>query len=194
MTLQDVQRYRCLAANGKEPSEGPVRKPLLAESVHAVDAEARRLGIPAPSFNIEVKSDPVLYGSFQPLPDHFAALVLQHVEELGIKDRCLIQSFDPAVLEASNRIEPHVPLALLVENTEGLEQNLARLDFTPRFYSPDVALATEELVRSLRKMGIGLLVWTVNEEAAMRRMIAHGVDGLITDNPELALRLLAADQ
>lgn len=193
MTLQEVQRYRCLAVNGKEPADGPVCKPLLAEAVHAVDAEARRLGMAAPSFNIEVKSNPAHYGSFQPRSVRFAELVLQQVKELGLEDRCLIQSFDPAVLEAADRMKPHVPLALLVENADGLEQNLARLDFTPRFYSPDVELVTEGLVLALRRKGIGLLVWTVNEEAAMRRMIAFGVDGLITDDPVKAMRLVAGD-
>lgn len=191
MTWPEVQRYRCLAANGKEPADGPFRKPLLAETVRAVDAEARRLGIPAPSFNIEVKSDPAQYGIFQPLPDRFAALVLQQVEELGLKDRCIIQSFDPAVLEAAHRTEPHVPLALLVENTDGWEQNLARLGFTPRFYGPEVTLVTGDLVLALRRKEIGLLVWTVNEEADMRRLLALGVAGIITDRPVQAMRLLA---
>lgn len=188
MSVQEVQRYGYIASR-MSPADA-LRKPTLAEAVRATDAAAARTGAPPPSFNIEVKSDPALYGRFQPGPERFAELVLAQVQALGLAGRCIIQSFDPALLDAAHRIGPQVPLALLVENADGLERNLARLGFAPDFYGPESTLVDEALVQALRDRGMGLLVWTVNAEAEMRRMIGLGAEGLITDEPARALALL----
>jgi glycerophosphoryl diester phosphodiesterase len=45
-------------------------------------------------------------------------------------------------------------------------------------------------VRLLHDRGRTVHVWTVNDEASMRRLLGWGVDGLVTDRPDLALRVL----
>ena len=148
----------------------------------------------APSFNIEIKSEPLIYGTFQPPPERFAELVLRDVIALGITDRCLVQSFDIAILEAMHALAPDLPLALLVENADGVESNLRRLSFTPRYYSPAYSIANARMAGELREKGIGLLVWTVNDMADMCRMLDLEVDGLITDKPREAMALIASRQ
>ena len=51
-------------------------------------------------------------------------------------------------------------------------------------------LATPRFVQAAHRNNIALHVWTVNEPADMRRFIHMGVDGLISDHPDRALRLL----
>lgn len=189
MPLAEAQQYKV-----QGPDNSMAHKPTLAEVVHAVHRHAAAAGKRAPRFNIEVKSDPTLYGTFQPQPDELARRVLQEITVLGIKGRCLVQCFDPAVLNAMHQQEPAVPLALLVEHDLGLEASLAALRFSPAYYSPALRLVDEALVHALRRKGIGLLVWTVNEPADMRRMFALGIDGLITDEPAEALALRAVVQ
>jgi glycerophosphoryl diester phosphodiesterase len=45
------------------------------------------------------------------------------------------------------------------------------------------------LIRASHRAGCPIQVWTVNEEADMRRLLDWGVDGLITDHPAHAARV-----
>lgn len=190
MPLHEVQQYRTV-----EPGSGKTsRKPTLAEVWQAVDELAKKNGKAAPQFNIEVKSEPRLYGTYQPLPAAYAGLVVKEIEQLGITHHCLIQSFDPKILQEVHGMAPSIPLALLVDNAGSLDANLGLLNFTPAYYSPEHHLIDQPLVDQCRQKGIGLLAWTVNDVPQMQRMIDLGVDGLITDKPKEAMALLAARQ
>jgi glycerophosphoryl diester phosphodiesterase len=43
---------------------------------------------------------------------------------------------------------------------------------------------TPELVKSAHQMNLAVHVWTVDEEADMRRLLTWGVDGIVTDRPD----------
>lgn len=195
MGLKEVQDFDCGSARHPEFPEQvneEADKPTLKEVVEAVDEEAMRQGLGNIGFNIEIKSDPALYDTYQPQPHRFAELVVKQIDSLGIADRCIIQSFDPAVLEEVHALNEDLPLALLVDNGDGLAANLARLPFTPQYYSPAFALVDNDLVKALRARDIGLLVWTVNDTNDMERMIGLGATGIITDHPEKLIALLDA--
>jgi glycerophosphoryl diester phosphodiesterase len=49
---------------------------------------------------------------------------------------------------------------------------------------------TTELVAAAHRGGVEVHVWTVNDEAGMRRMLALGVDGIMTDYPDKLIALL----
>lgn len=53
-----------------------------------------------------------------------------------------------------------------------------------------VEIVTPRMVRGLRERNVRLDVWTINDEAEMRRLLDLGVGGIITDRPDLALALL----
>lgn len=53
-----------------------------------------------------------------------------------------------------------------------------------------IRLVTAGSVRRLQAAGVEVHVWTVNAEADMRRLLALGVDGLVTDRADLALRIV----
>ncbi|MBK9175050.1 MAG: glycerophosphodiester phosphodiesterase [Flavobacteriales bacterium] len=191
MTAAEIRAFDCggLEHPGfPDQQQRRAHKPTLREVVEAVD-EAALLGGGNPGFNIEIKSDPAFYGTFQPGPAEFARLVLASIDSLGITERCIIQSFDPAALMAAHTLEPDLPYALLVQNTDGLEANLGRIDFQPAIYSPRFGLVDALLRSALRERGIQLLVWTVNEPADIKRMLGLGVDGIISDYPD---RVIAA--
>jgi glycerophosphoryl diester phosphodiesterase len=54
-----------------------------------------------------------------------------------------------------------------------------------------VYLLSPRLLRSIRRDGLFLGVWTVNEREAMQRMVEKGVHGIITDYPDVALEVTA---
>lgn len=189
MPLAEIQRY------GVRPEGGdgvPHPKPTLAGVVAALRQWSLGTDAPMPGFNIEVKSDPAWYGMYQPPPGDLAQAVLEEMDAQQITEQSLVQCFDPAVLEALHERNAGLPLALLVDNLGGVQDNLERLGFTPAYYSVPFFLVTAALVAELRERGIALLTWTVNGRADMQRMIGLGVDGLITDRPGEAMELLHA--
>lgn len=52
-------------------------------------------------------------------------------------------------------------------------------------------IVTPRFVRDAARRGVPVHVWTVNDPAAMRRLLDWGVDGLITDRPDIGARVLA---
>jgi glycerophosphoryl diester phosphodiesterase len=195
MTVEEIQRCDCGSVKQERfPAQAVHRtvKPTLREVVEAVDEHALLSGVPNPSYNIEIKSDPAWYGTYQPEPTIYVRRVLATIDSLGISERCLIQSFDPAILEAVHAERSDQPLSLLVENSDGSQANLDRLSFKPAAYSPHFKLVDEALLKKLRLADIELVVWTVNEPDDIQRMIELGVDGIISDYPDRVIGMLAS--
>lgn len=193
MSLHEIRQFDCGSleqADFPDQRARDTHKPTLAELVEVVDEHALLNGVAPPSFNIEIKSDPSWYGVFQPAPDVLALAVVSAIDSLGITDRCLLQSFDPAVLEAIHAQRSEIPLAYLVESDTTLDASLARLTFVPTIYSPHFSAADEALLLAVREREMELVVWTVNEPADICRMRDLGVDGIISDYPDRVIQIL----
>ncbi|MFK4729347.1 glycerophosphodiester phosphodiesterase family protein [Agromyces mediolanus] len=54
-----------------------------------------------------------------------------------------------------------------------------------------IRLVTPRFLRALHDVGAEMHVWTVNDPIDMRRLLALGVDGIVTDRADIALELLA---
>jgi len=162
----------------------PTYKPLLREVVDSAEAYARQLGRPLPFYNVEIKRDPARDGVFHPAGETFVKLVLGAVARSSISARCTVQSFDPEALQIAHRLAPELSLALLVADEQPPTDHLAQLGFVPAVYSPHHALVDSGLVSFCQDRGMQLIPWTVNEPAQMRRLVALGVDGIITDYPD----------
>ncbi len=178
------------------------RIPTLAEVFDLV----RQTGADHVRFNIETKLTPAS-GSPTPDPETFAAAVTQQVRAAGLADRVTVQSFDWRTLAVARRIAPEIArVCLTVEG--GSSDNLARgrpgaspwtagLDIddfdgsAPRLviaagcsvWSPNFRNLTANNLAEARSLGLKVIPWTVNEHAEMTRLIALGVDGIITDYP-----------
>ena len=76
---------------------------------------------------------------------------------------------------------------MLIEDNDGrsLQQQLDALGFVPTIYSPHYSLVTPELLAACRSKGMKLIPWTVNTKAEIERLRQLGVDGIITDYPNL---------
>lgn len=193
MSTLEIRRFDCgsLEQPGyPEQDNDDTHKPTLAELVDVVDEHALMSGVAPPSYNIEIKSDPEWYGVFQPGPDVLARAVINAIDSLGIADRCMLQSFDTAVLETIHADRPEIPLAYLVESDADFANALSELTFVPAIYSPHFSAANETLLNAVRQKEMELVVWTVNEPADIRRMIDLGVDGIISDYPDRVIAIM----
>ena len=136
-------------------------------------------------WNIEIKSQPEWDGIRHPPVEEFVKLVVAEIRALELAKSVTVQSFDVRALNALHRQAPDLQLAFLIENIHSLDSNLARLEFKPDIYSPYYLMVNEKLAEQCHTRQMKLVPWTVNDVKSMRRLIRLGVDGIITDYPNL---------
>ncbi len=101
-------------------------------------------------------------------------------------DRVVIQSFDKRTLQVLHEKYPSVKTAYLIgDDKMGMDDNLSALGFTPFIYSPNYKLVNAQMVQSCKEKGIKLIPWTPNTADEIAQLKALGVDGIITDYPNL---------
>lgn len=167
-----------------------VYKPLLSELIDASEAHAKAKG-KTMLYNIEIKSKPENDGKKHPPIEEFVDLAMQVVNGKGIAKRTTIQSFDPRALQVMHRKYPKVVTSLLIEDDDkrSLDVQLTELGYTPEIYSPHFSLVTPELLQQCRERKMKVIPWTINDLETMKRLKAMGVDGIITDYPNLFQQL-----
>ena len=193
MTYEEVKKFDCGSkGNPKFPQQQKTstQKPLLKDVFDAVEKYVLENNLPLPYYNIETKSTPDGDNVFHPTPEVFMELVYNVVKEKNMLSRTIIQSFDPRTLIALKEINCILPQALLVFNADGVKKNLKRLAYKPAIYSPNYILVNKKAVKQCHEQGVKIIPWTVNDEKTMLKMRALGCDGLITDYPNLAAKLL----
>lgn len=198
----DVGRIRpgsayAAAFPDQAPRDG-ARIPLLAE-VLGIDPRVR--------FTIELKTFPLRTG-VTVNGATMAAAVASVADATGTAARITVQSFDWRGPRHLRRTRPDIRLAWL---TRAALLPQARLwwdgpdpsDYggsVPRavageggpVWAPDHADLTGESVAEAHGLGLLVIPWTVNQACDMRRLIGWGVDGLITDRPDIARAVMAA--
>jgi glycerophosphoryl diester phosphodiesterase len=182
---------------------GPVQEKTLAE-LKALDAgarfDARFAGERIPTLreifdlvagdrafvNVEIKTDSLKGDG---LEEKLVALIRRY----GLGECLLISSFNPFALWRMRRLAPDLPLALLYAEDQRIHLRDRWFAFLshPDALNPSFRMATQEHVRRAKSKGHRLYVWTVDEEKEMRRLIALGVDGIITNKPDLLRQVLA---
>jgi glycerophosphoryl diester phosphodiesterase len=60
----------------------------------------------------------------------------------------------------------------------------------PEKYKDAVPVTTRRFVRKAHDRGLRVDVWTIDDEPAMRRLLSYGVDGIMTDRPDVLARVL----
>lgn len=194
MTYDEIKTFDCGRRWNKNFPKQRVKaqyKPLLKDvlwNVREYCAEEKR---PDVNFNIEIKSKPEWDNFMTPAPQEFAKLVYEIVKNSEVKDRITIQSFDPRSLKAIRALDADLKLVLLVEDETDYKKKLAELDFTPFAYSPNYKLIDKNSVDALHGLGMKVIPWTVNDSIQMMKTIETGVDGIISDDPELLQRVAA---
>ncbi|MCC7505360.1 MAG: glycerophosphodiester phosphodiesterase [Saprospiraceae bacterium] len=185
MTQQEIKAWDCGSwGHPRFPQQQKMKafKPAFRDVVFAVRRAHQERPI---RWNIEIKSEPQWDGLRHPPVAEFARLVVDEIRFLHIDSMVTVQSFDVRALQEVHKLAPQIKLALLVENQNGFQWNLDALGFQPAIYSPYYEFVDKKLVEDCHKRGIYLIPWTVNDKAAMQKLIDLGVDGIITDYPNL---------
>jgi glycerophosphoryl diester phosphodiesterase len=162
-------------------------KPLLTEVIDSVEMHAKTNNKQPLFYNIETKIQPQTDNVYHPEPQEFVDLIMAVILEKKIQNRVIVQSFDSRSLQYLHQKYPSIKTALLVEafDKKSFEKQIEDLGFTPTIYSPAQELVDLNLVQECSSKKIKLIPWTVNDLETIRRFVALGVDGIITDYPNL---------
>jgi len=162
-----------------------VHKPLLKELIEAVESYTKANKLPQVAYNIETKMSPDTDELFHPGPVEFVDLLSKVIIDAGIANRTTIQSFDPRSLIELHKRKAPFQLSYLIEATSKTTsaQVLARLGFKPDIISPEYSMVDASFVQDFHQQKMKIIVWTVNQEADIKKMAALGVDGIISDYP-----------
>lgn len=192
MTAAEAQQFDCGSAphpRFANQERMAVYKPLLSEVIDQVELHAKNAGKKPLAYNIEIKSLPAGDGKFHPMPAEFCSLVIAVLNERNVLERSIIQSFDRRVMEELHNQAPEVTTAWLIEDQPDYEAALQQLSFQPNIYSCFYELLTQDAIIALHAKGMKVIPWTVNNREVMEELIAMGVDGIITDYPDIAIDL-----
>ena len=158
------------------------------------DFPYRGRGIRIPSLEEVARTFPDLGMVLELKADHTEEAVLGVIHRLGLGDRVIIGSFSDARLArirelsggavatstGENEVSRLVKAAWLGRRT-GTDN--AALQIPPR--SGLVPLVTRRTVKAYHRMGLAVHVWTVDDPRQMRRLLDRGVDGIMTDRPDV---------
>ncbi len=148
-----------------------------------------------------------------PTPERFVELLMREIVQAGLLDRVQVLSFDWRTLTLLKAAYPMVRRVCLTAQLPSLDNLQLRghqdspwtagLRFRDHGSVPKMVAAAggthwssfwRELDRSsiqeAQGLGLQVLAWTVNDAAVMHRMLDWGVDGLVTDRPDLGVAVL----
>jgi len=191
LTFEELRRYDVgrLRPGSKTaadfPDQQPVdgaRIPSLAELFELV-ARAGNAGV---RFNIETKISPQAPEETV-APEPFARALIAEIRKAGLEARTSIQSFDWRTLKIVESEAPEIATVYLTgRRRDGGSQPKAVHAAGGRIWSPNHAEMDSASVVEARALELMVIPWTVNEPAAIERVLDLGVDGLITDYPDRA--------
>ena len=149
----------------KGPQFARERVPTLAEVFALTKGRVRVI--------VELKS----YGHSQRLEER----VVEIVEAAGVANETIFMSLDHDMTRRLKQLRPSWTVGVLVAKAVGDVTSLGA-----DFLAVEASLATRAFVRRAHRAGQDVYVWTVNDPAWMVAAMGNGVDGLITDRPDVA--------
>ena len=152
-----------------DPAFAGERVPTLAAVLEACRGRA--------GVTIELKD----YGHGQMLEERVAGIV----EACGMESDVVVMSLKPAVVKRMKRLRPDWTVGLLMSVSVGDASTLEA-----DFLAVNARYVSRGFVRRAHRAGKRVFVWTTNDAVSISRMIGRGVDGVITDDPDLARRVI----
>lgn len=188
------------------PEQQPVdgaRLPKLADLFDLV----QRSGNDKVRYNIEIKTSP-LKPADTLAPEIHADKVVAEIRKAGMAGRSIVQSFDWRGLQRVHATAPEIVTACLTARQRWLD-NVTDGQWTAGLKIADHGGSVPRLVKAMgcklwtpfyreldaaqmkeaRDLGLGVVAWTVNDANDMKATIMLGVDGIITDRPDLLRRV-----
>ena len=190
MTFAQTQKYDVGTkphSRFKKQQNMSVAKPSLSTLVDSVENYTSARNKEKIFYNIETKTKPETDKLYHPAPAAFVEMLMKVILQKKIEDRVTIQSFDRRTLQYLHKKYPSIKTALLIEATDknSFRKQLKDLGFSPTIYSPEQSLVNPNLITECHKRNIQIIPWTVNDKKVIVKFKKMGVDGIISDYPDL---------
>ncbi len=164
-------------------------------------------------FNVETKLDP-LQPEQSPLPEPFVRALVRVIRDADMESRTTIQSFDWRTLVLVRQLAPEIATVALTDQQPGEDtMEIGKPGASPwlggfdvddyggsvsktvkaigaKVWSPHALDLDQRLVAEAHALGLAVIPWTINEPKDMQSLIALGVDGIISDRPDLLRSVL----
>ena len=154
----------------------------------------RARGLRIPSLEEVARTFPDLRMILELKADHTEEAVLAVINRLGLTDRVIIGSFSDARLARIRKLSAGAVATSTGEEEvtrlvkaawlgrRAATENVA-LQIPPR--SGMLPLVTRRTVKAYHRMGLAVHVWTIDDPRQMHRLLDRGVDGIMTDRPDV---------
>jgi glycerophosphoryl diester phosphodiesterase len=177
LTLAQVREWECGVGNPNFPKQQAIpgtRVPTLEQVFDLAPNNKVQ-------FNIETKifAD---HPEYTPSPEEFCKLVLAAVRKHHLESRVILQSFDFRTLHAMKKMDPGMRLSALYTGPLRDFVDIAR-EAGAGIVSPEYHLVTPDQVKAAHAAGLEVVPWTSNKPEEWDRLIAAGVDAIISDDP-----------
>jgi glycerophosphoryl diester phosphodiesterase len=131
----------------------------------------------------------------------YEALLGEALRRHGRGDDTIVASFSDAAIAAFRESAPEFSTSLATLETaefyravhagEAIAPMRAVALQVPASFG-EITVVDEQFVERAHEVGLAVHVWTINDRAEMSRLVALGVDGLISDTPSILCELLAS--
>jgi glycerophosphoryl diester phosphodiesterase len=155
--------------------------PLRGERIPTLAAVLRLLAPTRLELHVELKTRHVAYPGLVPA-------VLRALAASGMEERVVLSSYNHHTLREARALAPHVPCAALLYEAL-LEPWRYATEHGLQALHPHQDTVDAELVQRSHAAGLAVRPYVVDEPEQARRLLALGVDGLITNEPARLLRL-----
>jgi glycerophosphoryl diester phosphodiesterase len=179
LTLEQVKLWDC---GSKKNPEFPRQEPRPGARIPTLDEVLALAPRGAFLFNIEMKSQPAR-PELQPPAEEYARLAAEAIRKHKLEKRAIVQSFDFALLRALRSVAPELRRAALYAGLPRDFTELSREAGDAPIVSPHYSLVTAERVKQAHEAGLEVVPWTANTAELWDKLIAAGVDSIITDDP-----------
>lgn len=193
LTADELSKFDC----GKRfNSRYPYRKmistniPVLKDVFGRMEKYILWNHIKPVQYFIDIKTSPETDGVYHPKPEEMVIQLVDLIRTLNIARRCTVVSSDVRPLQLVQRLNQKINIALKVENDESVADNVEALGFTPSIYMMHFNKVSRETIYTVQANGMRLIPFGANGLLDLNELHAMGVDGLLTDNPDHALKLI----
>ena len=189
LSFDELQRYDVgrIRPGSEYADRFPHQEPLDGTRIPRLSELFALAGKTKVRFNIETKLVPT-HPDETLGPELFARALIGEIRKAGVERRTTIQSFDYRTLKIVEREAPEIGTVYLTEAKDSIPAHVHEAG--AKIWSPDFHALKRETVEEAHRLGIRVVVWTVNEPADIQRMIHWQLDGVISDYPDRVLKAL----